>query len=327
MIFEFTSKANFDFIAEFSAKFKTPIRDNFIALPASIGKGYIKRIEFGEGFKLIIHHYNLTKDFTIKRNAAIERNDLVSIFFYNNEQPIDLFYDENKPVKFSQSNDSAIQITSSDMNSVIKFPANSETHYCVVGISASKLLPLLNIEKPNTLIQEIIGGKSSFVYFESMNQETKKDLKQLAEINVKTGLSNFYYKIKVQQLLYGLFSQLQTRDNTQHQLINNADVEKLLVLRNIILEDLSHPPVLATLSKLIGMSETKMKQLFKQTFGDTIYNYYQKIRMEEAAFLLKQAGYSVSDVGHKLGFSNLSHFSRLFEKQFGITPKKYSVVG
>jgi AraC-like DNA-binding protein len=327
MIFEFTSKPNFDFIGEFSAQFKIPIRDNSIEIPASIGTGYVKRVEFGEGFKLIIHHYNLTKDFTIKRNAAVVKNDLVSIFFYNNEQPIDLVYNDDKPVKFSQSNDSAIQITSSDMNSVIKFPANSQTNYCVVGMPASKLSALLNIEKPNSIIETILNGKDSFVFFESMNQETKKDLKQLVEINVKTGLSNFYYRIKVQQLLYHLFSELQKRGNAQHQLINNADVEKLLVLRNFILEDLSNPPVLATLSKLIGMSETKMKQLFKQTFGDTIYNYYQKIRMEEAAFLLKQAGYSVSDVGYKLGFSNLSHFSRLFEKQFGITPKKYSVVG
>jgi AraC-like DNA-binding protein len=327
MIFEFTSKPNFDFIAEFSAKFKIPIRDNRITIPASIGKGYIKRVEFGEGFKLLIHHYNLTKDFTIKRNAAVVRNDLVSIFFYNNEQPIDLVYNEDKPVKFSQSNDSAIQITSSDMNSVIKFPAKSQILYCVVGMPASYLSTLLNIKKPNTLIREIISGKNSFVYFESMNQETKNHLKQLAAINVKTGLSNFYYKIKVQQLLYDLFSELQKRDNTTHQLINNADVEKLLVLRNIILEDVSTPPVLGTLSKLIGMSETKMKQLFKQTFGDTIYNYYQKTRMEEAAFLLKQAGHSVSDVGYQLGFSNLSHFSRVFEKHFGIIPKKYSVVG
>ncbi len=191
---------------------------------------------------------------------------MVSIFFYNNEQPIDLVYNEDKPVKFSQNNDSAIQITSSDMNSVIKFPAKSQIHYCVVGMPASKLLTLLNIKKPNTLIQEIISGKNSFVYFESMNQETKNHLKQLAEINVKTGLSNFYYKIKVQQLLYDLFSELQKRDNTTHQLINNADVEKLLVLRNIILEDVSTPPVLATLSKLIGMSETKMKQLIQTNF-------------------------------------------------------------
>ncbi|MEO7044636.1 MAG: AraC family transcriptional regulator, partial [Ferruginibacter sp.] len=325
-IFEFTSKPNFDFIEEFSAKFKIPIRDNCIEIPASIGKGYIKKLEFGEGFKLLIHHYDLTKDFTIKRNAAIGRNDLVSIFFYNNEQPIDLVYNEDSPVKFSQNNDSVIQITSSDMNSTIKFPAKSQSHYCVVGMPAAKLATLLNIEQPNTLIKEILSGKNAFVYFESMNQETKMHLKQLAEINVKTGLSNFYYKIKVQQLLYDLFSELQKRDNTTQQLINNADVEKLLVLRNIILEDISTPPVLATLSKLIGMSETKMKQLFKQTFGDTIYNYYQKIRMEQAAFLLKQASLSVSDVGYQLGFSNLSHFSRLFEKHFGITPKKYAVV-
>jgi AraC-like DNA-binding protein len=313
MIFEFTSKPNFNVLAEFSAQFQIPVFDNCLTIPPYMGKGYIKRIEFGTDFRLIIHRYNLKEDLIIKRNASVERNDLISIFFYTNEQLIDLVYNEAKPVKFSRNNESAIQLTTSDMNSVIKFPANCEIYKCVVGITA--------------ILKKITSGKDPFTYFESMNQEMLRNLKQLSEINAKNNLSNFYYQIKVQELLYHLFDTLLKRVNLSHQLINNDDVEKLLVLRNIILEDLSNPPVLATLSKLIGMSETKMKHLFKQTFGDTIYNYYQKIRMEEAAFLLKQAGYSVSDVGHKLGFSNLSHFSRLFEKQFGVTPKKYSVVG
>jgi AraC-like DNA-binding protein len=292
-----------------------------------MGTGYIKKIKFGIDFKLIVHRYNLKEDFIIKRNASVKRNDLISIFFYNNEQSIDLIYDENKPVKFSQNNESAIQLTTSDMNSEIKFPANSETYYCVVGITASKLAALLGIEKPNSIIQKIISGKGSFLYFESMNKELLRDLKQLSEIHVKTDLSNFYYQVKVQELLYHLFEQLLKRENSLHQIINNADVEKLLMVRTLILEDLSNPPTLNVLSKIIGMSETKMKRLFKQTFGDTIYNYYQKVRIDEAAFLLKQAGYSVSDVGYQLGFSNLSHFSRLFEKQFGVNPKKYAVVG
>jgi len=98
-------------------------------------------------------------------------------------------------------------------------------------------------------------------------------------------------------------------------------------LRKAIMDDLSVPPRLDDLATKAGMSETKMKQLFKQTFGDTIYNYYQKLRMEEAAFLITKAGHSVSEAGYTLGFSNLSHFSRLFEKHYGLTPKKFTLAG
>lgn len=327
MIFEFTAKPNFDFITEFSAKYKIPVFDSTLTIPTSLGRGYIKKINFGTDFRLLIHRYNLNENFTVKRNASIEHNDLISIFFYMNEQSIDLVHDENKSVQFSQTNGSAIQLTTSDMNSVITFPANRETYYCVVGITASRLSALLNMERPNTIIQNIISGKNPLLYFESMNEEIKNELKQLSEIHIQNDLSNFYYQIKVQELLYNLFGRLLKRTDTHHQPINNADAEKLLVLRDLILRDLGQPPVLSTLSRTIGMSETKMKKLFKQTFGDSIYNYYQKIRIEEAAFLLKQAGYSVSDVGYRLGFSNLSHFSRLFKRQFGMNPKKYAAVG
>ena len=69
------------------------------------------------------------------------------------------------------------------------------------------------------------------------------------------------------------------------------------------------------------MNKTKLRDLFKQVFGDSIYAHFQKARMEEAAFLLKQGGYSVSDAGYRLGFTNLSHFNRLFHKYFGVNPK------
>jgi AraC-like DNA-binding protein len=32
----------------------------------------------------------------------------------------------------------------------------------------------------------------------------------------------------------------------------------------------------------------------------------------------------VAQAGYELGFSNLSHFSRLFEKHYGQNPKKFS---
>ncbi|MBC7866746.1 MAG: helix-turn-helix transcriptional regulator [Gloeobacteraceae cyanobacterium ES-bin-316] len=327
MIFEFTSKLGFDFITEFSEKFSIPVLDNLLTIPPTMGTGYIRKIAFDKDFRVLIHRYNLKEDLVIKRNASIERNDFMSIFFYNNEELIDFVSEQNEPIKFCQNNQSAIQLTTCDLNSTIKFPANSQTFYCVLGITFSKLATLLGIQKPNSIVKRIIGGQGSFLYFESMTKEMIREVKQLSEISVKSDLSNFYYQIKVQELLYHLFTKLSKRENIQHQIIDNADAEKMLTLRRVILEDLSNPPVLGTLSKMISMSETKMKQLFKQTFGETIYNYYQHLRLDEAAFLLKQAGHSVSKVGYHLGFNNLSHFSRLFERQYGINPKKYSSAG
>lgn len=327
MIFEFTTSLHFDFITDFAKKYKIPLMDNYISIPASMGEGYIRKIEFGNDFRLLIHSYKLKEDLILKRNPTNEPNDLLSIFFYNNEQPLHLEYNEEQPVKFSQKSESAIQITTNDLSSEIRFPANTETHYAVVGITSSNLKSLLRIEKPNKVLQSIISQTASFLYFESMNMEVLHILKNIIAINMNDDLSKFLVQIKVQELLYHLFHKLSQRENTSQKAVNNADAEKLLVARSNILANISEPPSIPSLAAKVGMSETKLKQLFKQTFGDTIYSYYQKIRMEEAAFLLKQSGYSVSEVGYQLGFSNLSHFSRLFKRHYEMTPKKYSVTG
>ena len=146
----------------------------------------------------------------------------------------------------------------------------------------------------------------------------------MAGVNMNDNLSYFYMQIKVQELLYLVFYKLSLRENAAHQTINSADAKRLLHIRNALLSDLSVPPVLRELAQTAAMSETKLKLLFKQTFGSTIYNYYQQARMEEAAFLLKQGKHSVAEVGYEMGFSNLSHFSRLFEKHYGLNPKRFS---
>ncbi len=324
MVFEFTTSFDFDFITDFSKKYNLPLKDNYISIPPSMGKGYVRKIEFESDFRLLIHKYKLKEDFIIKRNPSTRANDLLSIFFYSNEQPVDLVYNREQPIKFSQKSGSAIQITTNDLKSVIRFPANTETQYVVVGITPSKLNSLLTIEKTTGVLQAITKGSASFMYFESMNSETQQILKNISAINMNDNLSHFLVQIKVQELLYHLLYKLSQRENTFQKAVNNSDVEKLMGVRNIILENISNLPSIHTLAVTVGMSETKLKLLFKQIYGDTIYNYYQKVRMEEAAFLLNHAGISVSEVGYQLGFSNLSHFSRLFKRHYGMTPKKYS---
>jgi AraC-like DNA-binding protein len=73
------------------------------------------------------------------------------------------------------------------------------------------------------------------------------------------------------------------------------------------------------------MSVSKIKRLFKQIFGTSIFNYYQNFRMQEAARLLREKKLTVSEVGYQMGFTNLSHFSKVFEEHIGMKPKKYSL--
>lgn len=324
MILEFTATPGFDFIYRFSEKINVPVIDNFLEVPKEIGEGYVRKVAFGEDFKLTIHRYVLKEDLIVKRNPAATLNTVRTIFFYSNKQDLEVKCDDPENTPCLQKDESSILLSTNDLRSEIRFPAGSHIQYVVVGITADRLRSVLAIEKPNGTLRNIMAENASFLFFESLDPEMQLLLKNIVSVDMNNSLNNFYVQIKVQELMYLLFSKLSLRENTTFKNVNSNDAEKLLNIRNQILSDLSSPPVLSDLAAIASMSETKLKQLFKQTFGDTIYNYYQKNRMEEAAFLLKQARRSVSEVGYELGFSNLSHFSRLFEKHYGITPKKFS---
>lgn len=278
------------------------------------------------GLKLIIHRYTLKEDLILKRVGIDAPNDLVSVIFHSNEALASVDTGE-KADPLSRSSAFAIQIASTDLNSQIRFPANSDIYFLVVGILKDVLKELLAIKNPNSVVQTILHADPGFLFYESMSVEIHKLVKQVTDAREDDELSNFYQRLKVQELLYLVFRKLQKRESQRHNAVHKEDVEKLELIRTAILSDLAVPPGLPELAKMAGFGETKMKDLFKQVFGDTIYNYYQQARMEEAAFLLKHGGLSVSETGYQLGFSNLSHFGRLFEKYHGVKPKKYAVGG
>lgn len=324
MTFSFSATPDFDFMTWFARHIGASVHNDLLVIPDRLGQGYIRKLSFGPDFKITIHHYLLKEDLIIKRKTSGQGNDLITVFFYSNEQSLGIAFDNNTQVQFSERDESAIQVTSNDLSSTIRFPANHSIDYLVIAIRPVYLTELLASNQLSSTLQTIVGSGNSFLFFESMTAEARLLVKNLTAVDMNGSLSHFYMQIKVQELLYLLFHKLSTRESAPHQNINSADAARLLHIRNEIIKDLSVPPVLRELAQMAAMSETKLKQLFKQAFGTTIYNYYQEARMKEAAFLLKQGKHSVAEVGYEMGFSNLSHFSRLFEKHYGLNPKRYS---
>jgi AraC-like DNA-binding protein len=324
MLFRFSATPEFDFLTCFAHHLQAPVHDGVLEIPEQLGQGAVRKVVFEPDFKITLHHYLLKEELLLERIASGLGNELITIFFYDNEQALGIAYNQDPPVLFSQRTESAIQVTSNDLSSTIRFPAQQRIQYVVIAITPSRLTELLAVRDPNSVLQTITGRGNSFLFFERMPTEAKLLLNKLTAVDMQASLSHFYLQIKVQELLYVVFQKLSLRESAAHQPLNSADAARLLEVRQALLRDLSVPPVLRELAHLAAMSETKLKQLFKQTFGTPIYTYYQQARMEEAAFLLKHGRYSVAQAGYELGFSNLSHFSRLFEKHYGQNPKKFS---
>jgi AraC-like DNA-binding protein len=284
-------------------------------------------VDIGSGFKFVLHHYTLKEEFHLKRKSLAETSDLISIVFNSNELPAGPWVNRETAVDFLKKNGSSIQIASTAISTETIFPANAEIYFGVIGIKRQLLADLLRTDQTNGPLETILHRKSLFFYHEKMHPEVARVLKLVSEINEQNKLSDLFYSIKAHEMIYLLFDKLLDRNSDKQSPVNKSDIDKLYLIRTAVLSDLGQPPHLSALAAKASMSETKMKHLFKQTFGDTIYNFYQNERMQEAGFLLKHAGYSVSEAGYRLGFSNLSHFSRLFEKHFGTTPKKYTFAG
>jgi len=75
---------------------------------------------------------------------------------------------------------------------------------------------------------------------------------------------------------------------------------------------------------LTGRSLSTFKRDFETIFHATPSRWLLQRRLQEAYYLIKEKKKTASDVYLDLGFEDLSHFSFVFKKQFGVAP---SLVG
>ncbi len=74
---------------------------------------------------------------------------------------------------------------------------------------------------------------------------------------------------------------------------------------------------------LCHRSLSSFKREFKELFNDTPGRWIVKRRVERSAHLLINSDLSISQVGFESGFEDLSHFSRAFKTQLGVSPTDY----
>ncbi|MDQ9093200.1 AraC family transcriptional regulator N-terminal domain-containing protein [Pseudoalteromonas haloplanktis] len=176
-------------------------------------------------------------------------------------------------------------------------------------------------------LQQHISSDDFFHYIPKLvhgvhNQQTQQLLERMVGLFSENEQDRPYLiELSINELITRLLQQ-QSRDlmlaNCQTPVINSA----LNYVVNHIADNLNQPLDIEILCKIACMSRSKFYQQFKLAFGLSPAAYQQQLRLKKARKLL-QSGLQVSQICYQLGFSNPSHFSRLFKQMFGAPPKHY----
>ncbi len=106
--------------------------------------------------------------------------------------------------------------------------------------------------------------------------------------------------------------------------ITSVDQKFLKKAISIIEEHLDDPDFnVEAFSKLIGMSRVGLYNKLKSLTNYSVLEFIFVIRLKRAAQLLKESGLSITEITYQVGFKDPSHFSKLFKKQYGMSPRAF----
>ncbi|MDE6341827.1 MAG: AraC family transcriptional regulator [Muribaculaceae bacterium] len=149
----------------------------------------------------------------------------------------------------------------------------------------------------------------------------RPDIKSLFEsiipyFDTDTKPSDAVLKLKMTEGLYVL---LNTDPDLYASLFDFADPWKIDLMEFMIdnyMQELS----MEEMASYTGRSLASFKRDFKKVSELSPLKWVINRRLETAYDLIRQGCDSVTDVCYKVGFKNLSHFSKVFKKKYGISP-------
>ena len=292
-----------------------------VHLPKQYGDGFLRNMSLPGGLR--VNHYHLNLRQPIKMHSFVPKDADTYLLSINlpdysameGKEEVLLDAENNMPRGAFFYSPGIEAYSNTPLNTpfdlvTITFPKTFLQHY--IG------------EHPETDgFTKFINNSPKFCVFEDLDAGLETMLKETILGDEPTALAKLEMHTILLQFLLGVFRKIGLRREGSAGL-HPVDLQKLFMISGILKSHLhGTPPSIDHLAREAGMSASKLKRGFKQVFGIPPYQYYLKAKMAEAKVLLQIRHYAISEVGHILGYSNLSKFSQAFKKEFGMTPRQY----
>lgn len=307
-------------LADFAASLGSTVKDHFFTVPPSLGKGTIFAHTIGDHLSYAVLNLKLESDLEFHREADGLKGFTLS--FNQVEVQKEIKVGEGQSIaadKRTLRND--IYLSDTRDSHLIKIPAGSTLKRLVIFFRhelAAKYLPTDILDKLETFARE--NSIAENPYFVSLpHRETLKEIFEMKENDPLGHIRRLARIIHLTEKF--LHSFLRQEQAALPRAVKKGDLESMQHIEQILSSRLEGFPSLESLAHEVFMSTSKLKNLFKQVYGFTLYDYYNKNRLLRAKEMLITGQCSIKQAGSEIGFSNLSHFAKAFKKEFGILPR------
>ncbi|MFA5688039.1 MAG: AraC family transcriptional regulator [Kiritimatiellales bacterium] len=107
----------------------------------------------------------------------------------------------------------------------------------------------------------------------------------------------------------------------------NSLIKRKLIVYRFIEENYQEHLTVKMLAQHLHLSESRTSHAVRQSCGVSFRSLLIQRRLCAAMELLRDSGMSILQIALSTGFSDITHFHRLFRKKVGTTPAKYRIIG
>lgn len=106
--------------------------------------------------------------------------------------------------------------------------------------------------------------------------------------------------------------------------MSSADKNLLDKITRSIEENLTDPNFgVEMLADQVNLSRSSLHRKLKDLIGTSPTDFVRLIRLKKAADLITEGSYRIGEVCYIVGINSPSYFIKIFQKQFGMTPKEF----
>ena len=151
-----------------------------------------------------------------------------------------------------------------------------------------------------------------------INPKLKNVLNEMNTCEFDGHLKMLYLKAKIFELLT---LQLAQHEEEKGIGLKESEIEKMMMVKELIENNLDESYSLAYLAKAAGTNEQYLKKHFKLLHGNTVFGYMLACKMQKAKDMLLTGNYRVTEIAEIIGYRHATHFTSAFKKFFGYLPK------